>query len=58
MLKNQTQGPKEVSMTMLYPLKSMASGHGPDGPGLWKPTQTIHFYHGLQLLSHKFTQKT
>ena len=57
MPKNQTQGPKEVSMTMLYPLKSMASGHGPDGPGLRKPTQTIHYYHPLQVLFYKFTQK-
>jgi len=55
LLKNQTQGPQGVSMTMPYSLKSMASGQGPDGPSIQKPTQTIHFYLCLQLLSHKFT---
>ena len=43
LLKNQSQSPQGVSVTMLYSLRSMASGHGPDGPGLRKPTQTIHY---------------
>ena len=32
----------------------MASGHGPNGPGLQKPTQTIHYYDPVQLLFQHF----
>ena len=31
-------------------LEVYGTGHGPDGPGLQKPTQTIHYYHPLQVL--------
>ena len=57
LLKNQTQGPQGVSMTMLYSLRSKASGHGSDGHGLRIPTQTIHYYHPLQVLFQQLCWK-
>ena len=44
-------------MTMLHSLRSMTSGHGPDGPGLRKPTKTIHYYHPLQVLFQQLSWK-
>ena len=31
----------------------MVSGPVPDGPGLQKPTETIHYYHPLEVLYQK-----
>ena len=50
LLKNQSQCLQGVTLIMLYSLRSMASGHAPDGHGHWKPPETIHYYHYLKLL--------
>ena len=50
LLKNHSQYLHGVTLIMPYSLRSMASGHGPDGHGLQKPTQTIDYYCPLQVL--------
>ena len=50
LLKNHSQYLQGVTLIVLYSLGSMASGHGPDGHGLRKPTQTIDYYCPLQVL--------
>ena len=50
LLKNQIWGSHSRSLLMPYSLRSKEPGPVPDGPGLWKPTETIHYYHTLQIL--------
>ena len=56
--KNEIWGSHRLSLIMPYSLRSKAPGPVPDGPGFWKPTETIHHYPPLQLLFQQLCRKT